>query len=109
MCYRRIEWYKCMRPVLLTVDDNPQVVRAIERDLRRQYGKRFRVLKAESGQEALKLVKKLKLRNEILALLLPDQRMPHMSGVFLLEEIMNIFPEAKRVLLTAYADTESCS
>ena len=47
MCYRRIEWYKCMRPVLLTVDDNPQVVRAIERDLRRQYGKRFRVLKAE--------------------------------------------------------------
>ena len=107
MCYRRIEWYKCMRPVLLTVDDNPQVVRAIERDLRRQYGKRFRVLKAESGQEALKLVKKLKLRNEILALLLADQRMPHMSGVFLLEEIMNIFPEAKRVLLTAYADTEA--
>ena len=68
MCYRRIEWYKCMRPVLLTVDDNPQVVRAIERDLRRQYGKRFRVLKAESGQEALRLVKKLKLRNEILAI-----------------------------------------
>src|SRR5687768_394485 len=96
-----------MRPVLLTVDDNPQVVQTIERDLRRQYGKRFRVLKAESGQEALKLVKKLKLRNEILALLLADQRMPHMSGVFLLEEIMNIFPEAKRVLLTAYADTEA--
>lgn len=69
MCYRRREWYNCMRPVLLTVDDNPQVVRAIERDLRRQYGKRFRVLKAESGQEALKLIKKLKLRNEILALL----------------------------------------
>jgi thioredoxin reductase (NADPH) len=96
-----------MRPVLLTVDDDPQVVRAIERDLRRQYGKRFRVLKAESGQEALKLVKKLKLRNEILALLLADQRMPHMSGVSLLEEVMNIFPEAKRVLLTAYADTEA--
>ena len=96
-----------MRPVLLTVDDNPQVVRAIERDLRRQYGKRFRVLKAESGQEALKLVKKLKLRNEILALLLADQRMPQMSGVSLLEEVMNIFPEAKRVLLTAYADTEA--
>ncbi|MGC2385492.1 MAG: response regulator, partial [Nitrososphaeraceae archaeon] len=96
-----------MRPVLLTVDDNPQVVRAIERDLRRQYGKRFRVLKAESGQEALRLVKKLKLRNEILALLLADQRMPQMSGVSLLEEVMNIFPEAKRVLLTAYADTEA--
>jgi thioredoxin reductase (NADPH) len=96
-----------MRPVLLTVDDDPQVVRAIERDLRRQYSKRFRVLKAESGQEALKLVKKLKLRNEILALLLADQRMPHMSGVSLLEEVMNIFPEAKRLLLTAYADTEA--
>lgn len=96
-----------MRPVLLTVDDNPQVVRAIERDLRQQYGKRFRVLKAESGQEALRLVKKLKLRNEILALLLADQRMPQMSGVSLLEEVMNIFPEAKRVLLTAYADTEA--
>ena len=96
-----------MRPVLLTVDDDPQVVRAIERDLKHQYGKRFSVLKAESGQEALKLVKKLKLRNEILALLLVDQRMPQMSGVSLLEEAMNIFPEAKRVLLTAYADTEA--
>jgi thioredoxin reductase (NADPH) len=96
-----------MRPVLLTVDDDPQVVRAIERDLRQQYGKRFRILKAESGQEALKLVKKLKLRNEILALLLADQRMPQMSGVSLLEEVMNIFPDAKRVLLTAYADTEA--
>ena len=96
-----------MRPVLLTVDDDSQVVRAIERDLRQKYGKRFSILKAESGQEALKLVKKLKLRNEILALLLADQRMPHMSGVSLLEEVMNIFPEAKRVLLTAYADTEA--
>src|SRR5918995_4517723 len=96
-----------MRPVLLTVDDDPQVVRAIERDLRQQYGKRFRILKAESGQEALKLVKKLRLRNEILALLLADQRMPQMSGVSLLEEVMNIFPDVKRVLLTAYADTEA--
>src|SRR5215211_2324487 len=96
-----------MRPVLLTVDDDPQVVRAIERDLRQQYGKRFRILKAESGQEALKLVKKLRLRNEALALLLVDQRMPHMSGVVFLEQAMNIFPDAKRVLLTAYADTEA--
>src|SRR5215208_3081262 len=96
-----------MRPVLLTVDDDPQVVRAIERDLRQQYGKRFRILKAESGQEALKLVKKLKLRNEILALLLADQRMPQMSGISLLEEVMHIFPEAKRILLTAYADTDA--
>ena len=96
-----------MRPVLLTVDDDSQVVRAIERDLRQQYGKRFRILKAESGQKALVLVKQLKLRNEIVALLLVDQRMPQMSGVELLEQFIDIFPEAKRVLLTAYADTEA--
>ena len=96
-----------VRPVLLTVDDNPQVVWAIERDLRRQYGKRFRILKADSSQKALGLVKQLKLRNEIVALLLVDQRMPQMSGVELLERSMDIFPEAKRVLLTAYADTEA--
>jgi thioredoxin reductase (NADPH) len=96
-----------MRPFLLTVDDNPQVVRVIERDLKQQYGKRYSILKAESGEEALKLVKKLKLQNEILALLLADQRMPDMSGVSLIEEVMKIFPEAKRVLLTAYADTDA--
>jgi len=96
-----------MRPVLLTVDDNPQVVRVIERDLKQQYGKRYSVLKAESGEEALKLVKKLKLQNELLALLLADQRMPDMPGVSLIEEVMKIFPEAKRVLLTAYADTDA--
>src|SRR4029078_8487201 len=96
-----------MRPVLLTVDDNPQVVRVVERDLKQRYGKRYTVLKAESGQEALKLVKKLKLQNELLALLLADQRMPDMSGVSLIEDVINIFPEAKRVLLTAYADTDA--
>ncbi|MGV8107125.1 MAG: FAD-dependent oxidoreductase [Nitrososphaerota archaeon] len=96
-----------MRPVLLTVDDNPQLVRVIERDLKQQYGKRYSVLKAESGQEALKLIKKLKLQNELLALLLADQRMPDMSGVSLIEEVMKIYPEAKRVLLTAYADTDA--
>jgi thioredoxin reductase (NADPH) len=96
-----------MRPVLLTVDDDPNVLRAIERDLRQQYGSRFRILKADSGQKALELLKQLKLRNEPLALLLVDQRMPHMSGVAFLEQAMNIFPDAKRVLLTAYADTEA--
>ena len=96
-----------VRPILLTVDDNPQVVWAIERDLRRQYGKRFRILKSDSSQKALGLVKQLKLRNEVVALLLVDQRMPQMSGVELLERSMDIFPEAKRVLLTAYADTEA--
>src|SRR5215216_1309751 len=96
-----------MKPVLLTVDDDPNVLRAIERDLRQQYGNRFRILKTDSGQNALELVKQLKLRNEALALLLVDQRMPHMSGVVFLEQAMNIFPDAKRVLLTAYADTEA--
>jgi thioredoxin reductase (NADPH) len=96
-----------MRPVLLIVDDDPNVLRAIERDLRQQYGSRFGILKTDSGQKALELVKQLKLRNEALALLLVDQRMPHMSGVVFLEQAMNIFPDAKRVLLTAYADTEA--
>ncbi|MFL6486128.1 MAG: FAD-dependent oxidoreductase [Nitrososphaera sp.] len=96
-----------MRPVLLIVDDDQNVLRAIERDLRRQYGSRFRIFKTESGQKGLELVKQLKLRNEALALLLVDQRMPHMSGVVFLEQAMNIFPDAKRVLLTAYADSEA--
>jgi thioredoxin reductase (NADPH) len=96
-----------MRSVLLTVDDDPNVLRAIERDLRQQYGSRFRILKTDSGQKALELVKQLKLRNESLALLLVDQRMPQMSGVVFLEQAMTIFPSAKRVLLTAYADTEA--
>jgi thioredoxin reductase (NADPH) len=96
-----------MRPILLTVDDDPSVLRAIERDLRQKYGSRFRILKTDSGQKALELVKQLKLRNEILALLLVDQRMPQMSGVAFLEQAMNIFPDAKRVLLTAYADTDA--
>jgi thioredoxin reductase (NADPH) len=96
-----------MRPILLTVDDDPNVLRAIERDLRQQYGSRFHILKTDSGQKALELVKQLKLRNETLALLLVDQRMPQMSGVAFLEQAINIFPDAKRVLLTAYADTEA--
>jgi thioredoxin reductase (NADPH) len=96
-----------MRPVLLIVDDDPNVLRAIERDLRRQYGSHFSIFKTESGQKALELVKQLKLRNEALALLLVDQRMPQMSGVVFLEQAMKIFPDAKRVLLTAYADTEA--
>jgi thioredoxin reductase (NADPH) len=96
-----------MRPVLLTVDDDPNVLRAIERDLRQKYGSRFRIFKTDSGQKALELVKQLKLRNETLALLLVDQRMPQMTGVAFLEQSLNIFPDAKRVFLTAYADTEA--
>jgi thioredoxin reductase (NADPH) len=96
-----------MRPVLLTVDDDPNVLRAIERDLRQKYGSRFRILKTDSGHKALELAKQLRLRNGALALLLVDQRMPYMSGVVFLEQSINIFPDAKRVLLTAYADTEA--
>ena len=73
------------KPVILTVDDDVDVLRAVERDLRRQYGERFRVMRADSGATALELVQQLKLRNEALALFLVDQRMPRMSGVEFLE------------------------
>lgn len=95
------------KPVIWTVDDDPDVLRAVERDLRRQYGDRYRVLAADSGAKALEGVKQLKLRNEPIALFLVDQRMPRMSGVEFLEAALDFFPEAKRVLLTAYADTDA--
>jgi thioredoxin reductase (NADPH) len=96
-----------MKPVLLIVDDDPQVLQAVGIDLRHKYGVHFRVLKADSGATALDILKQLKLRNEPPALFLVDQRMPHMTGVQFLEEAMKIFPDAKRVLLTAYADTDA--
>lgn len=96
-----------MKPALLIVDDDPQVLRAVEIDLRHKYGDRFRVLKADSGATALDILKQLKLRNEPPALFLVDQRMPHMTGVEFLEQAMVIYPDAKRVLLTAYADTDA--
>lgn len=95
------------KPVLLAVDDDPEVLRAIERDLRRNYGGDYRVLRASSGAAALESLKQLKLRNEEVALLLTDQRMPQMSGVEFLEQAMTIYPTAKRALLTAYADTDA--
>jgi thioredoxin reductase (NADPH) len=95
------------KPILLTVDDDPEVLRAVERDLRREYGKRFRVLRASSGESALDLLRQLKLRNDPVALLLVDQRMPRMTGVEFIEQANALYPEAKRVLLTAYADTEA--
>lgn len=95
------------KPILFAVDDDPEVLRAVERDLRRQYGERYRVMRASSGASALQGLEKLKLRNEPVALLLVDQRMPHMSGVELFEQAMPLFPEAKRVLLTAYAETDA--
>jgi thioredoxin reductase (NADPH) len=95
------------KPVIWTVDDDPDVLRAVERDLRRQYGDRYKVISADSGASALEAVKQLKLRNEAVALFLVDQRMPHMSGVEFLEQAIQIYPEAKRALLTAYADTDA--
>jgi len=95
------------RPVLLIVDDDPEVLRAIERDLRRKYANNFRVLRAESGTAGLDIVRELKVRNNLVALFLIDQRMPGMSGVEFLAQAIQHYPDAKRVLLTAYADTDA--
>jgi thioredoxin reductase (NADPH) len=95
------------KPVLLTVDDDPEVLRAVDRDLRRRYGERYRILRADSGAAALEALKGLKRRGDPVALLLADQRMPQMTGVEFLGKAVEIFPDAKRVLLTAYADTEA--
>ena len=95
------------KPVIWTVDDDPDVLRAVERDLRRQYGDRYKVISADSGASALEATKQLKLRNVPVALFLADQRMPHMSGVEFLEKAIELYPDAKRALLTAYADTDA--
>ena len=94
-------------PIILTVDDEPQVLNAIERDLRQQYGADFRIIKAGSGAEALETVRQLKQRNDPLSLFLVDQRMPGMSGTEFLAEAVKLYPQARKVLLTAYADTEA--
>jgi thioredoxin reductase (NADPH) len=95
------------KPVILAVDDEPAVLGAIVRDLRREYGERYRVRGADSGAAALELLRQLTLRNVPVALLLVDQRMPLMSGVEFLAEAIELYPDAKRALLTAYADTEA--
>src|SRR5437899_17491 len=95
------------KPVLLTVDDDSDVLRAIERDLRSKYGADYRVIGSDSPQEALNVLKQLKGRNDSVALLLADQRMPQMDGVTFLREGIELFPDAKRALLTAYADTNA--
>jgi thioredoxin reductase (NADPH) len=95
------------KPVLLTVDDDPEVLRAIERDLRSRYADRYRVMRANSGSTAITTLRELKARNNPVALLLADQRMPQMDGVGFLSEAMELHPLAKRALLTAYADTSA--
>ena len=95
------------KPVILTVDDDPQVLGAVARDLRRKYGEDYRIVRADSGQKALEAIQELKTRGTPVALLLADQRMPQMNGVAFLSEAMKLFPDAKRALLTAYADTDA--
>jgi thioredoxin reductase (NADPH) len=95
------------RVAILTVDDDPEVSRAIARDLRRAYGKDYRIVRAESGDQGLEALRELKLRGDLVALLLADYRMPQMNGIDFLEEAMDLFPTARRVLLTAYADTSA--
>ena len=95
------------KPILLVVDDDPDVLNAIARDLRTKYGRDYRVLRAESGTAALDLLRELKERDTPVALLLSDQRMPGMDGVTFLSQTMEDFPKAKRAVITAYADTEA--
>jgi thioredoxin reductase (NADPH) len=95
------------KPILLTVDDDPGVSRAVARDLRRQYGESYRVVRTESGPQALETLRELKLRGDLVAVMLADHRMPEMTGLEFLEEAMDLFPHARRALLTAYADTDA--
>jgi thioredoxin reductase (NADPH) len=93
------------RAAIVTVDDDPAVSRAVARDLRRRFGEQYRIVRAESGETALEALRQMKLRGDLVAVLLADYRMPEMNGVEFLEHAMDIYPGARRALLTAYADT----
>jgi thioredoxin reductase (NADPH) len=95
------------KPVIFSLDDDPSVLNSVERDLRARYGREYRILPINAGKAALEYLKRMIQRNETIALFLVDQRMPEMSGTEFLEEAITIYPQAKRVLLTAYADTEA--
>jgi thioredoxin reductase (NADPH) len=99
------EQAETIRTAILTVDDDPGVSRAVARDLRRRYGERYRIVRAESGADALEALRQMKLRGDLVAVILADYRMPSMNGIEFLERAMDIYPGARRVLLTAYADT----
>ena len=94
-------------PAILTVDDDPSVSRAIARDLRRRYGEKYRIIRASAAADALEALRELKLRGGRVAVLLADYRMPQMNGIDFLEQAMDLFPNARRALLTAYADTDA--
>ena len=95
------------RPAIVTVDDDASVSRAVARDLRRQYGDENRIVRGESGEQVLEALRELKLRGEQVAVILADYRMPQMNGIEFLEQAMDLFPNARRALLTAYADTDA--
>src|SRR6185312_11104081 len=95
------------KPVILAVDDDASVLEAVIQDLRRKYGPTYRIVRAGSGQAALDICEQLRQREDVVALFLSDQRMPGLTGVDFLERARKIYPNAKRVLLTAYADTEA--
>jgi len=96
-----------VKPTILTIDDDPVVLMAVERDLRRRYGQDYRIVSINIAQAALDYCQQMKSRDEVVALFLVDQRMPQLSGVEFLSQARSIFPEAKKVLLTAYSDTEA--
>jgi thioredoxin reductase (NADPH) len=98
---------KKRKSIIFTIDDEPQVLNAVERDLRSKYSKKYRIMKSSSSKEALNTVKELKKRSEIVSLFLVDQRMPEIEGTEFLTEATKLFTNAKKVLLTAYADTEA--
>src|SRR5204862_1622746 len=121
-CQRLIAWAACggpvtargcemttpegaARTVIVTVDDDPGVSRAVARDLRRRYGEQHRIVRAESGDAALEALREMKLRGDEVAVIVADYRMPGMNGIEFLERPMDFYPTARRVLLTAYADT----
>ncbi|MGW5202488.1 FAD-dependent oxidoreductase [Streptomyces spiralis] len=95
------------RTVIMTVDDDPAVSRAVARDLRRRFGESYRIVRAESGESALDALRELKLRGDLVAVILADYRMPRMNGIEFLEQALDVYPGARRVLLTAYADTDA--
>jgi thioredoxin reductase (NADPH) len=96
-----------LRTAIVTVDDDPSVSRAVARDLRRRYGEQHRIIRAESADQALEALREMKLRGDLVAVILADYRMPQMNGIEFLEAAMDIYPGARRALLTAYADTEA--
>lgn len=98
---------KQVKPILFTIDDDPQVLRAIRSDLRKKYREEYRIISTDNPKEAREALRELKNQNAEIALFLSDQRMPELDGVSFLNEAKTIFPKAKRVLLTAYSDTQA--